>query len=70
MKTVSFDDDAYNLLKGAKSSPAESFSDVVKRHFGVRRTLADSAGGWADVSAAEAKRMRRETVDAFGTTRE
>lgn len=69
MKTVSFDDDAYTLLKGAKLSPSESFSDVVKRHFGARRPLADSAGGWSDMTAAEAKRLRREAVDAFGTTK-
>jgi predicted CopG family antitoxin len=70
MKTVSFDDDAYDLLKGAKVSPQESFSDVIKRHFGVRRSLADSAGGWADVTDAAVKKLRRETVDAFGTTKD
>lgn len=69
MKTVSFDDEAYNLLKGAKISPAESFSDVVKRHFGLRRPLADSAGGWADMDDDEAERLRRASVDDFGTTR-
>jgi hypothetical protein len=37
---------------------------------GSRRSLADSAGGWGDVSEKEAKALRRETVDAFGTTRE
>lgn len=70
MKTVSFDDDAYNLLKGAKVSPAESFSDVVKRMLGARRSVTDSAGGWADMSDKEAKSIRRETVESFGTTRE
>lgn len=70
MKTVSFDDDAYNLLKGAKLSPDESFSDVVKRSFGVRRPLADSAGGWSDVREGDVKRMRRDAIGAFGTTKE
>jgi predicted CopG family antitoxin len=69
MKTVSFDDEAYNLLKGAKVSPSESFSDVVKRQFGARRSLADSAGGWKDVTAEEVARLRKETVEAFGTTK-
>lgn len=70
MKTVTFDDEAYNLLKGAKVSPSESFSDVVKRQFGVRRPLADSAGGWSDMREPEVRRLRREAIDAFGTTRE
>lgn len=70
MKTVTFDDEAYNLLKGAKLSPSESFSDVVKRSFGARRALADSAGGWRGMSAAEAKRLRAETIREFGTTTE
>ena len=70
MKTVSFDDDAYNLLKGAKISPSESFTDVIKRTFGVRRPLADSAGGWADMDDKETRRLRRDAVETFGTTRE
>lgn len=70
MKTVTFDEEAYRLLKGAKVSPAESFSEVVKRHFGVRRSLAASAGGWRDMSAAEAKRLRKQTVETFGSTDE
>lgn len=71
MKTVSFDDDAYALLKGAKVSPQESFSDVVKRRFGTRRSVADSAGGWKDMSASEARGLRKGSIDAFGlTTRE
>ena len=70
MKTVSFDEDAYNLLKGAKLSPTESFSDVVKRRFGAKRALADSAGGWADMTDAESKRLAKERIGAFGTTRE
>lgn len=70
MKTVSFDDEAYKLLKGAKRTPKESFSDVVKRHFGHKRDIEDSAGGWSDMTDEEAKQLRRETIDAFGTTLE
>ncbi|MGQ0536134.1 MAG: antitoxin VapB family protein [Methanobacteriota archaeon] len=68
MKTVSFDDEAYNLLKGAKIGPDESFSDVVKRHFGVRRSLADSFGGWKDAGPDVMERLKRERVETFGTT--
>lgn len=70
MKTVSFDDDAYHLLKGAKVTPGESFSDVVKRRLGAPRDLQDSAGGWADADEGEVARLRAETVRAFGSTRE
>lgn len=32
--------------------------------------LEDSAGGWSDMTDEEAERLRRETVEAFGTTRD
>lgn len=70
MKTISLDDDAYDALRGLKVAPGDSFSDVVKRHFGHGAKLEESAGGWADVREAEVKALRRETVDAFGTTAE
>jgi predicted CopG family antitoxin len=65
MKTVTFDDEAYNLLKGAKLSPQESFSDVVKRHFGRRRSLVETAGAWRDMTAADARALRDESRRAF-----
>lgn len=69
MKTVSLDDEAYNLLKGAKRSPKDSFSDVVKRHFGHKLDgIEASAGGWADVPDARIERLKRERVEVFGTT--
>lgn len=64
MKTVSFDDEAYRLLKGSKL-PDESFSDVVKRLLGQRRDLRDSAGAWSDVTDEEVRTLRDEAVDAF-----
>lgn len=70
MKTVTFDDEAYTLLRGAKRRPGESFSNVVKRHFGPKRALEDSAGGWADVASGRIARLRRERVETFGTTLE
>lgn len=69
MKTVTFDDDAYALLRGHRTNPQESFSHVVKRLLGKRRGLAESTGGWDDMTAKEAKALRQELVDAFGTTR-
>lgn len=66
MKTVSFDDEAYEILKGLKSKPGESFSDVVKKHLGRRNGLDASFGAWADRSEAEIARLRVETDAAFG----
>jgi predicted CopG family antitoxin len=68
MKTVSFDDEAYEILRGLKTSPKESFSDVVKKHFGRRKGLDASFGGWAEKSPEELARLARETEDAFGWT--
>lgn len=68
MKTVSFDDEAYDILRGLKTSPKESFSDVVKKHFGRRGGLDASFGGWSEKTAAEIARLRAETEDAFGWT--
>lgn len=68
MKTVTFDDEAYALLKGLKMGPGDSFSDVVKRHLGNRPRLEDSAGGWKHKSKRDVKRLRDETVRMFGTT--
>lgn len=69
MKTVSLDDEAYRLLKGAKRTSKESFSDVVKRHFGHQLDgLEASAGGWADVPEERIERIERERVEVFGTT--
>ncbi|MEE9181617.1 MAG: antitoxin VapB family protein [candidate division NC10 bacterium] len=68
MKTVSFDDEAYHLLKGAKVSPRDSFSDVVKRNFGARPEVRDSAGSWSDVSEDRLAQLRKERRVTFGTT--
>lgn len=71
MKTVSFDDEAYRLLRGAKRDPKDSFSDVVKRHFGHKREgIAASAGGWADVPEERIERLKRERIEIFGTTKD
>jgi predicted CopG family antitoxin len=68
MKTVTFDDEAYEILRGLKSGPGDSFSDVVKRHFGGAPQLEDSAGGWSDMTDGEVRRLRASTIAVFETT--
>lgn len=64
MKTVTFDDEAYELLRGLKISPKDSFSDVVKRHFGARRaTIEDTAGAWSDMTDDEVRALRARAAD-------
>lgn len=66
MKTVTFDDEAYELLRRAKLTPKESFSHVVKRLAGSRPRWEDSFGAWSDMTKEEAARLRRESVETFG----
>lgn len=72
MKTVTFDDEAYELLRAAKLTPKESFSQVVKRVWGPPR----GAAGWDKVFGAlkgewtdeDVRKMRQDSIDAFGWT--
>lgn len=65
MKTITLDDEAYRLLAGRKLGHRDSFSRVVKAHFGKLGELRTSAGTWSDMSDREVARLRRETVEAF-----
>ena len=65
-KTISVDDEAYDLLKTAKQ-PDESFSDVVKRTLGASRPrLSALAGLLSDKEGADlaraVKKMRRQSA--------
>jgi predicted CopG family antitoxin len=68
MKTVTFDEEAYELLRSAKLSPRESFSHVVKRTLGGRPHWRDSAGAWAHVTDEQVARLRRDSEETFGWT--
>lgn len=70
MKTVTFDDEAYEILRGLKQSSKESFSDVVKRHLGKRRSIQDSAGAWSGLPRERFAEIRRESIEAFGVTKD
>lgn len=67
MKTVSLDDEAYELLRGAKASRKDSFSSVVKRHFDARARAEDleaSFGAWS-MDEAEAAELRSSVRKGF-----
>lgn len=68
MKTVTFDDEAYEILRGLKQSSQDSFSDVVKRHLGTRRSIQESAGAWKGLPRARFAEIRKESEAAFGMT--
>lgn len=59
MKTISLDDKAYRMLKGAKR-PGESFSDVVRRIARRRPSLASFGGAWAEMPSET-----REVIRSF-----
>jgi predicted CopG family antitoxin len=68
MKTVTFDDEAYDLLRSAKLTPGESFSKVVKRVLGQKQGWDRVFGAWADLTDEEVAAMRQRSIDAFGWT--
>lgn len=68
MKTVTFDDEAYELLRTAKLTPKESFSHVVKRTLGNKPNWEQSAGAWSEMTDAQVRRLRQDSIDTFGWT--
>lgn len=69
MKTITLDDEAYHLLAGRKVGQRDSFSRIVKAHFGKLGDLRTSAGTWSDLGEREVARLRRETLEAFESKR-
>jgi len=65
MKTITLDDEAYEILVALKIDARDSFSKVVKRHFRRSGRVRSSAGGWGDVKDDEVVALRRDTVKAF-----
>ncbi|MFO1533367.1 MAG: antitoxin VapB family protein [Thermoplasmatota archaeon] len=68
MKTVTLDDEAYELLRGARLVPKESFSSVVKRTLGMRPRWEDSAGTWSGKTDDDVRRLREDSDETFGWT--
>jgi predicted CopG family antitoxin len=67
-KTISLSDDAYKILKKAKRSPRESFTDVVRR--AVWDEPADTMGEALDLLEAEFGHGKTSvTADELETSR-
>jgi len=69
MKTITLDQEAYEILAGLKVDARDSFSKVVKRHFRKSCRIRSSAGSWHDVTDDEVAALRRETVTTFDARR-
>jgi predicted CopG family antitoxin len=69
MKTITLDEEAYEILATLKVDARDSFSKVVKRHFRRSGRIRSSAGSWGDVTDDEIAALRRETVATFETRR-
>lgn len=57
-RRVTLDSQAYATLKSLKRSD-ESFSDVVRRLTGPRRSIMDLAGTWKDLPAPDRRALDR-----------
>jgi predicted CopG family antitoxin len=58
-KTISIMEDAYRLLAERKK-PNESFSEVIRREFGVRKDFMALAGAWRGVSNKGIRMIKSE----------
>jgi len=65
MKTVTLDEEAYEILASLKIDSRDSFSKLVKRHFRKPGRIRSSSGTWADASDQEIAALRREMVASF-----
>ena len=65
MKTITLDDEAYQILAALKVDARDSFSKVVKRQFRKSGRIRSSAGSWEDVTDKEVAALRQETRRVF-----
>jgi predicted CopG family antitoxin len=56
-KTITIMDDAYIMLLKSKLKN-ESFSDVIRRVFGKKRSIMEFAGAWKDMDKSEINKMK------------
>jgi len=65
MKTVTLDEEAYEILAALKIDARDSFSKVVKRHFRKSGRIRSSAGSWEDATDDEVRALRQESIATF-----
>ena len=69
MKTVTLDEEAYEILAALKVDARDSFSKVVKRHFRKSGRIRSSAGSWEDATDDEVAALRQESLAVFESHR-
>ncbi len=57
-KNISIMEDVYRMLVRRKHGE-ESFSDVLRREFGKKKSIMDLAGAWSHISDNEISDMKR-----------
>lgn len=65
MKTITLDQEAYEILAALKVDTQDSFSKVVKRHFRRSGRIRSSAGSWEDATDDEVAALREESIATF-----
>lgn len=69
MKTITLDDEAYEILAALKVDRRDSFSKVVKRQFRKSGRIRSSSGTWGDMTDEEVAELREQTVRPFQVRR-
>src|SRR5947208_14493868 len=69
MKTVTLDEEAYEILSALMVDAGDSFSKVVKRHFSKSGRIRSSAGSWKDSTDDEVAALRQGSRVRFAGQR-
>jgi len=62
VRTITVTDEAYERLKNHKME-GESFTDVIKREFSKKKSIAEFAGAWGHLTEKEIAEIRKSVKD-------